>query len=162
MPAAQAPDLRDALERAQDDGLPHVIPDGTIIPADRCKGPALSAKGEVIDLWYSGKAHTHGGNVQAVIAPDGFPLWVSDALQRSPGRRGGHGPSRPQPTAWTGRRHERPVVSGMLARRTRGFTVRLASGGGTGWGHGQPPSRIGATIASVTTTCAGAQTSQPM
>jgi len=50
VPAAQAPDLRDALERAQDDGLPHVIPDGTIIPADRCKGPALSAKGEVIDL----------------------------------------------------------------------------------------------------------------
>ena len=71
MPAAQAPDLRDALERAQDDGLPHVIPDGTIIPADRCKGPALSAKGEVIDLWYSGKAHNHGGNIQAALAPAG-------------------------------------------------------------------------------------------
>jgi DDE superfamily endonuclease len=25
-----------------------------------------------------GKAHTHGGNIQAVLAPDGFPLWVSD------------------------------------------------------------------------------------
>lgn len=25
----------------------------------------------------SGKAHTHGGNIQAVIAPDGFPLRVS-------------------------------------------------------------------------------------
>ena len=36
-------------------------------------------KGEVIDRWYSGKAHTHGGNIQAVAAPDGFPLWVSDA-----------------------------------------------------------------------------------
>jgi hypothetical protein len=23
------------------------------------------------------KAHTHGGNIQAVLAPDGFPLWVS-------------------------------------------------------------------------------------
>ena len=34
-------------------------------------------KGQVIDLWYSGKAHCHGGNVQAVLAPDGFPLWVS-------------------------------------------------------------------------------------
>jgi hypothetical protein len=34
-------------------------------------------KGQVIDLWYSGKAHTHGGNIQAVMAPDGFPLWVS-------------------------------------------------------------------------------------
>ena len=36
-------------------------------------------KGEVIDLWYSGKAHVHGGNVQAVFTPDGFPLWVSEA-----------------------------------------------------------------------------------
>jgi hypothetical protein len=25
-----------------------------------------------------GKAHTHGGSIQAVLAPDGFPLWVSD------------------------------------------------------------------------------------
>ena len=30
-------------------------------------------------MWYSGKAHAHGGNIQAVIAPDGFPLWVSEA-----------------------------------------------------------------------------------
>ena len=28
-------------------------------------------------MWYCGKAHAHGGNIQAVIAPDGFPLWVS-------------------------------------------------------------------------------------
>ncbi len=26
-----------------------------------------------------GKAHVHGGNIQAVLAPDGFPLWVSPA-----------------------------------------------------------------------------------
>jgi hypothetical protein len=77
--AAQAPDLRQALERAKDQGLSHVILDGKIIPADRCKESAISVKGQVIDLWYSGKAHTHGGNIQAVTAPDGFPLWVSDA-----------------------------------------------------------------------------------
>jgi DDE superfamily endonuclease len=76
--AGQAPELHEALARARDDGLPHVILDGTIVPADRCKEPALSVKGEVIDLWYSGKAHAHGGNIQAVLAPDGFPLWVSD------------------------------------------------------------------------------------
>ena len=76
--AEQAPDLHQALERAQDEGLTHVILDGKIIPADRCKEPAVSVKGQVIDLWYSGKAHTHGGNIQAVCAPDGFPLWVSD------------------------------------------------------------------------------------
>jgi hypothetical protein len=75
--AEQAPDLHQALERAQDEGLPHVILDGKIIPCDRCKEPAISVKGQVIDLWYSGKAHRHGGNIQAVLAPDGFPLWVS-------------------------------------------------------------------------------------
>jgi hypothetical protein len=75
--AAQAPGLRQALERAKDEGLSHVILDGTIIPADRCKEQTISVKGEAIDLWYSGKAHTHGGNIQAVLAPDGFPLWVS-------------------------------------------------------------------------------------
>jgi len=39
----------------------------------------LSVRGEAIDLRYSGKAHVHGGNIQAVMAPDGFPLWVSPA-----------------------------------------------------------------------------------
>ena len=76
--AQEAPDLREALERARDEGLSHVILDGKIIACDRCKEPAVSVKGEVIDLWYSGKAHAHGGNIQAVTAPDGFPLWVSD------------------------------------------------------------------------------------
>lgn len=75
--AGQAPDLHQALGRAQGEGLPHVILDGKIIPCDRCKEPAISVKGQVIDLWYSGKAHTHGGNIQAVLAPNGFPLWVS-------------------------------------------------------------------------------------
>ena len=77
--AKQAPELRDALERARDKGVPHVIPDGKIIPADRCGEKTLSVKNEVIDLWYSGKARTHGGSIQAIFAPDGFPLWVSDA-----------------------------------------------------------------------------------
>jgi hypothetical protein len=76
--AAQAPDLRKALERAQDEGLPHVILDGKIVPADRCREKTISVKGEVIDLWYSGKAHAHGGNIQAVTSPDGLPLWISD------------------------------------------------------------------------------------
>ena len=56
--ADEAPDLREALERARDEGLAHVILDGKIIPGDRCKEPAVSVRGEVIDLWYSGKAHT--------------------------------------------------------------------------------------------------------
>ena len=54
--AEQAPDLHQALERARDDGLAHVILDGKIIPCDRCKEPVVSVQGQVIDLWYSGKA----------------------------------------------------------------------------------------------------------
>lgn len=77
--ADQAPDLHEALERARDQGFPHVILDGTIICADRCREKTVSVQGELIDVWYSGKAHTHGGNIQAVTAPDGFPLWVSVA-----------------------------------------------------------------------------------
>jgi DDE superfamily endonuclease len=77
--ADQAPDLCEALARAKDEGLPHVILDGKVVLADRCGEKTVSVKGEVIDLWYSGKAHSHGGNIQAVSAPDGFPLWVSDA-----------------------------------------------------------------------------------
>ena len=55
-----------------------MILDGKIIATDRCKEKTASTKDEVIDLWYSGKAHAHGGNIQAVLAPDGFPLWVSE------------------------------------------------------------------------------------
>ena len=79
MLAQQAPELSEALERARDAGFSHVILDGKVIPADRCKEPAISVKGQVIDLWYSGKAHCHGGNIQAVTTPGGFPLWVSPA-----------------------------------------------------------------------------------
>ena len=75
--AGQAPDLHQALQRAHQDGLPHVILDRTIIESGRCREPALSARGEVTGLWYSGKAHAHGGNIQAIFAPDGFPLWAS-------------------------------------------------------------------------------------
>ena len=77
--AQEAPELGEALEQARDEGLPHVILDGKIIEADRCREKTISVKGEVIDLWYSGKAHCHGGNIQAVFAPGGFPLWVPDA-----------------------------------------------------------------------------------
>ena len=35
-------------------------------------------KGTRIDLWFSGKVHEPGGNIQALSAPGGVPLWVSD------------------------------------------------------------------------------------
>ncbi|MFF4241471.1 transposase family protein [Actinomadura geliboluensis] len=76
--AAHAPDLHAALQRAKDEGLPHVQLAGTVIGSDRCREQTTSVKGEMIDGWYSGKAHQHGGNIQALSAPCGFPLWVSD------------------------------------------------------------------------------------
>jgi hypothetical protein len=30
-----------------------------------------------VDLWWSGKHAAHGGNVQVVAAPDGWPIWTS-------------------------------------------------------------------------------------
>ncbi len=81
--AAQAPELPEALARAVAEGAAFVILDGEIIPSGRCREKATSVKGEVIDLWYSGKAHRHGGNIQAVARPDGFPLWVSPAVPGS-------------------------------------------------------------------------------
>jgi DDE superfamily endonuclease len=77
--SAQAPDLPQALERAMAEGVPYVILDGKIFAGDRCSEPATSVKGQQIDAWYSGKARRHGGNVQAVMRPDGLPLWAGPA-----------------------------------------------------------------------------------
>lgn len=78
--AAHAPDLGAALELARDDGYPHLILDGTVIDTDRCREKTLSKKGKTIDVWYAGKTHGFGGNIQALFAPNGLPLWVSDVL----------------------------------------------------------------------------------
>ena len=76
--ADQAPDLHEALEKAKAEGLAYVILDGKIFSADRCGEKTMSVKGKQIDVWYSGKAHEHGGNIQALFGPDGFPQWVAD------------------------------------------------------------------------------------
>jgi DDE superfamily endonuclease len=76
--AAQAPDLHQALEQVKTDGWPYVILDGTVIDADRDLTPTVSAKGQVIDLWYAGKSHHHGGLLQGLMRPDGVPVWLSD------------------------------------------------------------------------------------
>ena len=81
--AAKAPTLREALDKAAEQGLPYLIMDGTLISSDRCADKKTSRKGKEIDKWYSGKAHQPAGNVQALAAPGGVPLWVSDALPGS-------------------------------------------------------------------------------
>lgn len=76
--ADQSPDLHHALQQAAADGMPHLILDGKVFDTDRCRLKTTSVKGEQIDAWYAGKTADFGGNVQALFAPNGFPLWTSD------------------------------------------------------------------------------------
>src|SRR3712207_6594149 len=73
--AAQAPDLHEVLERGKAAGWTHVVLDGTLIRTDRCR---VTNPDTGHDLWFSGKHHVHGGNVQIVGDPDGHPVAVSD------------------------------------------------------------------------------------
>jgi hypothetical protein len=72
--AAQAPALPSALLAAKMAGYAHVTIDGTLIETDRCRTPGPTPG---VDLWWSGKHDNHGGNVQVITAPDGWPLWTS-------------------------------------------------------------------------------------
>jgi hypothetical protein len=82
--AEQAPDLHDALTDVAARGWSHVVIDGKVFRTDRCAETTTSTKGETINAWYSGKHRAPGGNIQAVLRPDGLPIWVSDVL---PGHR---------------------------------------------------------------------------
>ncbi len=77
--AAHAPDLSDVLARARRGGQPFVCLDGTLVPTDRVA--ARAERGH--HLWYSGKHHAFGGNVQVIFDPTGFPLWVSEVCPGS-------------------------------------------------------------------------------
>ncbi|MFD4814754.1 IS5/IS1182 family transposase, partial [Streptomyces sp. NPDC058418] len=63
--ANQAPDLHEALQKAKADGLAYVVLDGKIFCTDRCDEKTTSVKRKQVDLWCSGKAHEHGGDIQA-------------------------------------------------------------------------------------------------
>lgn len=73
--AAQAPELPDVLTHGLQQGWEFVCLDGTLIPTVRSSRKSDAGH----DLWYSGKHHRHGGNVQVLTGPDGFPEWVSPA-----------------------------------------------------------------------------------
>jgi hypothetical protein len=77
--AAQAPDLHDALKRVAADGWSHGILDGKLFTTDRLAETTTSVKGDTIDAWYSGKHRDFGANIQAIMRPDGLPVWTSDA-----------------------------------------------------------------------------------
>jgi hypothetical protein len=72
--AGQAPRLESVLLAAKIAGYAHVNIDGTLIETDRCHTPGPTPG---VDLWWSGKHDNHGGNIQVITAPDGWPLWTS-------------------------------------------------------------------------------------
>jgi hypothetical protein len=107
--AAAAPGLHGALLAARATGHTHVHLDGTLVRTDRSKSAGPTVRdGKRVDLWWSGKHHHHGGNVQVVTAPDGWPLWTS---QVRPGREHDTTCARAHPglfdalDAWTGPQH---------------------------------------------------------
>lgn len=73
--AAHAPDLPDVLAHGVERGWEFVCLDGTLIPTVRSSRKSEAGH----DLWYSGKHHRHGGNVQVLTGPSGYPEWVSPA-----------------------------------------------------------------------------------
>jgi hypothetical protein len=72
--AARAPKLESALLAAKMAGYSHLNIDGTVIETDRCRTPGPTPG---VDLWWSRKHHNHGGNIQVITTPDGWPIWTS-------------------------------------------------------------------------------------
>jgi hypothetical protein len=64
--------------------------DGKVFRTDRSAQTTPSVKGNTINSWYSGRHHGFGGNIQALMRPDGLPIWVSDVVP-------GHATTSPPP-----------------------------------------------------------------
>src|SRR4051795_4451708 len=111
--AAQAPDLHEVLERGKAAGWTHVTLDGTLIDTDRCrtKNPHTGH-----DLWFSGKHRAHGGNVQIVGDPDGFPVAVSDV---EPGST--HDLTAARVTGFLGALYAAAALLGLPALAAKGY-----------------------------------------
>jgi hypothetical protein len=111
--AVRKPSLHGVLLAAKAAGYAHVIVDGTLMYTDRISTPGPTPG---VDLWWSGKHRHHGGNIQVVSAPDGWPLWTSDVR---PGREHDTTAARADPdlldqiTAW--------VADGQLGLADLGY-----------------------------------------
>jgi hypothetical protein len=123
--AAAAPGLRGALLAARAAGHAHVTVDGTLIRTDRCHVPGPTARtdrsGRQVDRWWSGKHAAHGGNIQVIAAPDGWPIWTSPVR---PGREHDttalrtHAETLPLLTEWTDVEHAALADLGYEGERT--------------------------------------------
>ena len=101
------------LERGKAAGWTHVTVDGTLIRTDRCRGKNPDTGH---DLWFSGKHHTHGGNVQIVSDPDGHPVAVSDV---EPGST--HDLAAARATGFLGALHAAAALLGLPALADKGY-----------------------------------------
>jgi hypothetical protein len=72
--AARAPELPEVLADGLRRGWAFVCLDGTLVPCTRSSAPSPAGH----DVWYSGKHKRHGGNIQVLTDPTGYPVWVSD------------------------------------------------------------------------------------
>lgn len=116
--AARLPDLHTVLEQGRAAGWEYVCMDGTLIETARCA--ARANENVTSDLWYSGKHKRHGGNVQVVTDPTGYPVWVSPA---EPG-------SAHDITA--ARTHALPALYNAAAQGLRTLTDKGYTGAGIG------------------------------
>ena len=111
--AAHAPDLHQVLEAGKAAGWTHVVLDGTLIRTDRCR---VTNPDTGHDLWFSGKHHAHGGNVQIVGDPDGHPVAVSDV---EPGST--HDLAAARATGFLGALHAAAALLGLPALADKGY-----------------------------------------
>src|SRR4051794_9713997 len=111
--AAQAPDLHQVLQAGQAAGWTHVTLDGTLIRTDRCR---VTNPDTGHDLWFSGKHRAHGGNVQVVGDPTGFPVAVSDV---EPGST--HDLTAARVTGFLGALHAAAALLGLPALADKGY-----------------------------------------
>jgi hypothetical protein len=108
--AAQTPDPHEVLAAGKAAGWTHVPLDGTLITTDRCRTPNPDTG---YDLWFSGK---HGGNVQLVGDPTGFPVAVSDVQPGSV-----HDLAAARATGFLGALHAAAALLGLLALADKGY-----------------------------------------
>ena len=120
--SARAPDLHEALQQVADEGWSHVILDGKVFRTDRCADTTTSVTGTTIHSWYSGKHRAFGGNIQAIMRPDGQPVWTSEVVA-------GHDHD------LTAAR-DNQVLGGLYWAASQLNLPALADGGYEGVGHG--------------------------
>ena len=111
--ADRAPDLHQVLETGRAAGWSHVVLDGTLVRTDRCR---VRNPESGHDLWYSGKHRAHGGNIQLVCDPAGFPVAVSDV---QPGSM--HDLAAARATGFLGALHVAAALLGLPALADKGY-----------------------------------------